>query len=251
MNTISDEDLVLLYYGEQEDAGLAARVAASPVLSARYEKLTRDLAPLDHLSAPPRDEEYGADTWLRISSRLAKTPDRPAGLIESLRQTLSRPRFSLAGLAAIAIVAALAFQLGRQDAQNSVPMMPGDESMQAAELQLEASRLLSSTVSGHLDQIDIMLTEFVNTEQTPAWEAEQAMDVLVANRLYRRAAAARGEQKLAAFLGSLEPMLVELAYETYRNSPQTRERMQQEANDTLLFRVRAVSQQLQNPTLST
>ena len=63
--------------------------------------------------------------------------------------------------------------------------------------------------------------------------------------------AARGDQKLAAFLASLEPLLIEMAYEAYRNSPETRGRMQQEVRDGLLFRVRAVSQQLQKSTLST
>ena len=75
--------------------------------------------------------------------------------------------------------------------------------------------------------------------------------MLVANRLYRQAAEARGEQRLATFLASLEPLLIELAYEAYRESPQTRDRMQQEVRDRLLFRVRAVSQHLQNSTVST
>ena len=34
MKTITNDDLVLLYYGENDDPGLAAKVAASPELSA-------------------------------------------------------------------------------------------------------------------------------------------------------------------------------------------------------------------------
>ena len=56
---------------------------------------------------------------------------------------------------------------------------------------------------------------------------------------------------LAAFLGELEPMLIELAYEAYKDSPATRGRMQQDVKDNLLFKVRLISQQLNNSTLST
>ena len=84
-----------------------------------------------------------------------------------------------------------------------------------------------------------------------AFSAERVTDMLVANRLYRQSAASRGDQKLAAFLAALEPLLIELAYEAYRESPETRGRMQQEVKDSLLFRVRAVSRHLQNTTLST
>ena len=60
-----------------------------------------------------------------------------------------------------------------------------------------------------------------------------------------------GELTNVLFLGDLEPMLIELAYEAYRHSPATRDRMQQEVKDNLLFRVRLISQQLNNSTLST
>ena len=252
MNNVSNEDLVLLYYGEHEDPGLAARVAASPELTARYEALAAELAPLDRFSPPKRDEDYGAETWLKISPRLAMSQERKPGLLDRLRSALSQPRFSFAGISAVAVVAVLAFLLGRQGVQNEFSPDPGAElQTTAVTSRLDTERLLTSTVSSHLDQIDIMLTEFVNSEQTPGWEAERATDMLVANRLYRQAAASRGDTKLAGFLASLEPLLIEMAYEAYRGSPDTRQRMQREAKDTLLFRVRAVSRQLQNPTLST
>jgi hypothetical protein len=117
--------------------------------------------------------------------------------------------------------------------------------------ELDTTRLLTASVSGHLEELNIVLTEFVNSDQSAAFEAGRATDMLVANRLYRTAAAARGDHKLATFLAGLEPLLIELAYEAYRESPETRGRMQQEVRDSLLFRVRAVSQHLQNSTVST
>jgi hypothetical protein len=251
MKPISDDDLVLLYYGEHEDPGLAARVAGDEELSRRFDAIGAELGQLDRFAPPPRDEDYGADTWRAISARLAESDARPAGLLESLRNVLARPRFNLAGVAAVAFVAVLAFLLGRQGAVpvTQPPVEPVTPALAATEL--DTQRLLTASVSDHLEQMNIVLTEFANGPESPNFGAERATDLLVSNRLYRQAAAARGDQKLASFLASLEPLLIELAYEAWRDSPQTRDRMQQEVRERLLFRVRAVGQQLQNTTVST
>ena len=73
------------------------------------------------------------------------------------------------------------------------------------------------------------------------------MDMLVANRLYRRSAAERGEERLARFLSGLEPLLIELAYEAHKASNTTRERLQQEVRDDLLFKIRVMNNQLKTP----
>lgn len=251
MKPISDDDLVLLYYGEHEDPGLAARVAGDEELSRRFDAIGEELGQLDRYAPPPRGEDYGADTWQAISARLAESDKRPAGLLESLRNVLARPRFSFAGVAAVAFVAVLAFLLGRQGTTPVGPA-PGETGTPAlAATELDTQRLLTTSVSDHLEEMNIVLTEFANGPESPNFGAERATDLLVSNRLYRQAAAARGDQKLAAFLGSLEPLLIELAYEAWRDSPQTRDRMQQEVRERLLFRVRAVGQQLQNTTVST
>jgi hypothetical protein len=251
MSKITNEDLVLLYYGEHEDPGLAAKVAASPELSARFDKLCSELGQFDRFAPPRRDEDYGAETWMKISPRLALAQEKPAGLLQSLRNTLAQPRFSFAGIAAVAVVAVLAFMLGRQGVQPGGELLLEPGVPQVATTKLDTERLLTSSVSGHLGQVNVMLTEFVNSDESSAFGAERATDMLVANRLYRRAAAARGDHKLANFLAGLEPLLIELAYEAHRGSPLTRNRMQQEAKDSLLFRVRAVNRQLQNSTVST
>jgi len=251
MNNITNDDLVLLYYGEHDDPELAKAVASSPELSARFDALGAELAAMDHFAPPARDENYGAATWMKISPQLAVTREKPAGLFGSLQATLARPRFSFAGMAAVAVIAVAAFMLGRQGSQPASEPAVMNGAAQAAAMELDTQRLLTSSVSGHLEQLNIVLTEFVNMDESSAFNAERVTDMLVANRLYRQSAAARGDQKLAAFLGALEPLLIELAYEAYRDSPETRNRMQQEVRDSLLFRVRAVNQKLQKTTLST
>ena len=86
--------------------------------------------------------------------------------------------------------------------------------------------------------------------QASATEAAYATDMLVANRLYRQAAFSRGNHKLAAFLADLEPLLIEMAHGAQSDSAATRERMQQEIRDGLLFRVRVMNKQLNKPEVS-
>ncbi len=165
--------------------------------------------------------------------------------------SLLQPRFSLAGALSIALVAALAFMLGRNGSQETgnAPVIP-TTAVQLAVADIDSSRLLTHSVSTHLEQVNLVLTEFVNSPETSANESGYATDMLVANRLYRQAAVSQGNHKLAAFLADLEPLLIELAYQAQSGSPATRERMQQEVRDGLLFRVRVMNKQLDKPEIS-
>jgi hypothetical protein len=252
MKKISDDDLTLLYYGELDDPALAARVAASPELTARYEALCAELDRVDDFAPPERGDDYGADVWRLISPRLESGQEIPGSLWKAMLSALGRPRFSLAGAMSLAMVAVLAFMLGRQGEQQSIPAAPGPDALPAtAQLELNSGRLLTSSVSGHLDQLNLALTQFANVPETSAADAGRATDLLVANRLYRQAAASRGNHQLAAFLAELEPLLIELAYEAHKTSTTTRDRMQQEVRDSLLFRVRIMNKQLNSSNIST
>ena len=252
MRTITDDDLTLLYYGEQNDPEMAAQVAASPDLSARFDALCAELERFDALVPPERGDDYGAQLWRKISPRLVERRENPGRRWLTFLPELRQARFSLAGAATIVMVAVLAFALGRQGGPSpeSAPMDPaGLPALVQAEI--DSGRLLNATVSDHLEQLNIVFTRFVNSSETPTDEAERATDMLVANRLYRQAAISRGEHKLAAFLGELEPLLIEMAYEAYKSSPTTRERMQEEVGNRLLFRVRVMNKQLKDSRIST
>ncbi|MDX2417262.1 MAG: hypothetical protein QNK19_07365 [Xanthomonadales bacterium] len=251
MKFITDEDLTLLFYGEHEDPALAVTVAQSEELSARYDALCAELKLADAYQPPQRGDDYGAEVWQRISSQLGEEDTKSTGRLGKWFASLLQPRFSLAGALSIALVAALAFTLGRNGGQEIVndPTAPtGVIPMAMADI--DASRLLTHSVSTHLEQVNLVLTQFVNTAETSANETEYATDMLVANRLYRQAAVSRGNHKLAAFLADLEPLLIELAYQAQSGSTATRERMQQEVKDGLLFRVRVMNKQLNKPEVS-
>ena len=251
MRHITDEDLTLLYYGEHDDAALAINVAESEALSARYDALCDELKLADAYQPPQRGDEYGAEVWQRISSHLGEDDSKTTGRISAWLASLVQPRFSLAGALSIVLVAALAFTLGRnggQEISNDPTTLPGASSVTLANI--DSSRLLTRSVSAHLEQVNLVLTQFVNTSETSSNDTEYATDMLVANRLYRQAATSEGNHKLAAFLADLEPLLIELAYQAQSGSPATRERMQQEVKDGLLFRVRIMNKQLNKPEVS-
>jgi len=252
MKKISDDDLTLLYYGEQNDPALAANVAASPELTARFDALSAELSHVDDFVPPERGDDYGTDVWRRISPRLATERKKPAELWKALRSVLGQPRFSLAGALSLALVAGLAFMLGRQSDQPGSLPSQGPEAIPATAMtEFNTGRLLTSSVSSHLEQLNLALTQFVNLPETTAADAGRATDMLVANRLYRQAAISQGNHQLAAFLSELEPLLIELAYEAHKTSPATRDRMQREVRNNVLFRVRVMNKQLNDSNIST
>jgi hypothetical protein len=246
MNKITNDDLVLLYYGEHEDPTLAATVAKSAELSARFDALCAELKLVDAFVPPERSDDFGARTWQQIATRLADEPSPEPGRLAAWLQTLGQPRFSLAGVFSIAIAAGLAFWMGR----SSGPETNGQPEINighapALVASVDSSRLLKHSVSGHLGDVNLMLTRFANESEPAPDAAEWATDMLVSNRLYRRAAASAGDTQLANFLTELEPLLIELAYESYKNSSTTRDRLQQEVNDGMLFKVRVMNKQLE------
>ena len=255
MRKITDDDLTLLFYGEHDDPALAATVAGSEELSARFDALSAELRLADNFVPPHRGDDYGAEVWQLISPRLAGERAASAGRVKtwlaSFSASFSRPGFSLAGALSFVLVAVLAFTLGRNGGQDSItePLDPVNGTAFALP-GIDSNRLLTRSVSGHLEQVNLVLTQFANTTETSSSEAEYATDMLVANRLYRQAAASQGKHKLAAFLADLEPLLIELAYEAQSGSAATRERMQQEIRNGLLFRVRVMNKQLDKPQIS-
>ena len=248
---ITDDDLVLLFYGEHEDPDLAAIVARSTELTARFDALRAELKLVDAFVPPHRGDDYGAEVWQEISPRLADDATQSKGRIQFWLSSFSQPRFSFGGALAFVLVAALAFTLGRNNGPEAVTI-PSDP-LQTAGIELagiDSARLLTSSVSTHLERVDLVLTQFANTSVALAGDADRATDMLVANRLYRQAAVSQGKPKLAAFLAELEPLLIELAYEAHTASPVTRERMQKEVRNGLLFRVRVMNKQLNNSQIS-
>lgn len=222
MKLPDDDDLVLYFYGEAEDAEETGRLlAGSPELRARYETLTRVLAAVDALPVPERPESYGSRVWARLEPRLA--PRRRAW---SFAWDL---RWALTGAAA-ALLLAVGFFAGR--------IWPRPEAQDGRE------RILLAAVADHLERSERLLVEVSNAEEAGGLEAGRAWarDLLAANRLYRQSAGQGGNPRIAALLDELEPFLLELAHAEEMDD--LRQRIDDRA---LLFKVRVVSHRLENP----
>jgi len=250
MRNVTEEDLILLYYGEHEDPTLASRVADSEALSARFAALCAELERADAWQPPPRGDDYGAEVWQRMAPHLA-TPQAGSGGFRAWLASFGEPRFSLAGVLGLLLVALVAFLLGREGSAPGADGPGGGVPLPEWAVDIDPARLLTRSVSDHLEQVDLILTEFANSVEPTAFDADWATDRLVANRLYRQAAEARGDGQLSAFLGELEPLLIELAYAAQSAPAASRERMQAEIRDGLLFRVRVFNQQLKTSGIST
>ena len=155
----------------------------------------------------------------------------------------------MAAVFSLTLVAVLAFMLGRN---GSIPVQRGpDAGLPVMFAGIDNKRLLDSSIAGHLGQLNVGLTEFAHSQKDTTGEAEWAMDMLVANRLYRQSAAASGNRRVAGFLAGIEPLLIELAYEAHLASQTARQRMQKEVREDLLFKIRVMNKQLKSKEIST
>lgn len=236
MNTPTDEDLILLYYGEHDDPRLAKRVAQDPALNARLDALARDLAQLDPLAPPQREQGYGEKVWLRILPRLEDDPT-PATWLDRVHRWMLQPRLSLAGGIAFCVVAAVAFFAGQQYRTSAA------DPTETPAIALNGQAILMQQVAGHLGAADRFLTAYVNETQRSESEAAWAQELLLSNRLYRQAAAAAGHHRIVRVLAEIEPLLIEMANQSLGHGEHATQPTDEER--TLLFKVRTSRTQLQ------
>jgi hypothetical protein len=234
---VSDEDLILYFYGEAENAPeIAARLAASAADRERYAALESVLRAADEWRAPEPLSGYGARVWHRIEGRLPAAP-RGGGL------GWAGWRLAWAGVLLAAIAAA--FFLGR-----SVPVAPGPAPVTAFS-EAARARILQAAVAHHLETAERLLAELDNGSPTLSADLEserrRAAELVEANRLYRQAAAEGGLAAARALLEELEPLLLELAHApaAFADASPLRQRL---AQSDLLFKVRILSDRLQRQT---
>ena len=163
---------------------------------------------------PERGPDYGERVWKRIENRMAPLPRLWFGWAPW--------RWAAAG-AAFAGMLALAFLAGRSypRAQNHAPMAAADA--QAGE------GVLMAAVSDYLERSQLVLVELVNADPKGPLDisAEQARaaNLVSETRLYRQAAAFAGDDAVGGVLDDLERVLVGIAHEPSRLSPEGLEKL--------------------------
>jgi hypothetical protein len=235
MSHLSDEDLILHFYGEHATAAsVDEHLGVCPECRAAAEALRNDLRDVA-LEAPPRGQDYGHSVWERLEPSL---PGRRGSSRPTIVPLRSR-RWARRAVAAAAIAASLviAFLVGR----NMRPE-PGKEAASAA----ARERILLVAVGDHLDRTQMLLVELAHSEsEDTGGVSARAADFVAANRLYRVSAERAGEVGLASVLDEVERVLVEAA-----NAPgplsadQVRDLNDRIESKGLLFKVRVLGSQL-------
>jgi len=238
MSHVTEEDLILRYYGEAESpAALEAHLAECGVCREAEEALRLTLTAADGLRVPERGERYGAEVWARLAPRL-HGDDRQRRL---LRFPARRSFFAFLATAAALFAA---FEAGRYWPQG-VPV-PSQRTASAP----VRERVLLVAVGDHLRRSQMVLVELVNAKDegplNVSAEQEQARNLVADSRLYRRTASSAGETGVVSVLDDLERVLVEIA-----NGPSTlssrelqdlRKRIESKG---ILFKVKVLGSQVQ------
>ena len=237
MTHITEDDLVALALDDAPDELRTAAEQHLPACAACTAAMEEIRATLGAAAAagdvPERGDEYGAQVWAAIESRL---PSRERG---TPARVVVRWRPWLAAAAAL-LLAAGSYWLGRQSATTPSSTGAGPTATNAPGAAASAAgireRVVLTALGEHLDRTERTLVELINSDPGAQVDisAEQAWarDLLEANRIYRQSTGAQAPA-LSQVLEDLEPVLTEIA-----NSPS---RLTSEEFETLRARIDARS----------
>lgn len=236
---LTDEDLLLAYYGESAPSD-RARVEAHVSECGQCRALDRELRDVlaavetTPLAEPPSGFER--EVWARIEPLL------PVPRAREPRWNLALPRLAFAASVTVLVVGA--FALGR------LWDRPSEETPAPIEIDwASADRLLRAEVEDHFDRSERVLVELVNADYASgdgiSSGQARAADLVSAGRLYRRSAQNIGDAEMGSLLEDLERVLVDVANGPVDREPgeiaRLRERI--DAQD-LIFRLRVVKAEM-------
>jgi hypothetical protein len=232
MKHLSEEDLVLRYYGEPGGAGADEHLASCESCRASLVSMTRVLDAMDGLEVPEPLSGLGGRVWQRIAPQLAKPHTR-----------WWTDWFAPRRLAAVAAMAALvigAFLAGRVSQRR----------MQMAGLSGPVrERIMLVAVGEHLEQSQMILIELMNSDSKGtvdiSEEQQRAQDLISENRLYRQAALRSGDKSVSNVLDELERVLLDVAHSPSKlNSAEFEQIRRRIEAEGILFKIRVVGSNL-------
>jgi hypothetical protein len=236
MNHLSEEQIVLHYYGDAENsAEIQRHLAGCSECRAQFEQVRALLKQIEPGEVPEPVAGFEEKTWLNLRDRL---PEKRKGF---LQQLFASPKWALAGVMALLLVAA--FLTGRWWPRGpeiaGVPK-PGEVNPQ---------RVVLVAVGDHLERSQMLLVEVMNADTRGpidlSFEQSQARELLDANYLYRVSAQRTGDPQVARVLDELGRVLTEIANGpsdvTAADLNEIRKRIQSEG---LLFKIRVVGSQV-------
>jgi hypothetical protein len=227
MNHISEEELVLLYYGEStEAAAIDQHLVDCEECRTEFRALKLVLNTVDSAPVPERSAEYGHEVWQRIEKRLGGRK----------RRSFTQWWIWAPAMATLVLAAFLAGRLTHKPAGPEV----------AKNQQQIRERILLVAVGDHLERSQMVLAELTNAPDHKGKlditdERQMAADLLDDNRLYRQTAHSTGDTAVAGVLDDPERVLLEIAHSpTEVSSAQLDDLRQQIESRGLLFKVRVM-----------
>jgi hypothetical protein len=235
MNHLSEEQIVLHYYGDAEEAAEVERhLAACPDCRAEFSRVQSTLRQIEPLEVPEPPTGFEEKTWLNLRDSL---PEK-GGFLRKLFG--SQQKWALAG--AMVMLLAVAFLAGR-----FWPRPAQQIAQQPA--QVNPQRIVLVAVGDHLERSQMLLVEIMNADTKGpinfSSEQAEARDLLDSNHLYRVSAQQAGDPQVARLLEQLGRVLAEIANGPADVSPgdleQVRHTIQSEG---LLFKVRVIGSEV-------
>ena len=251
---ISDEDLLLDYYGEatpEQGAEMRAHVETCAECQALDRELRAVLALVDSEPLPDAPPGFEREMWARLEPVVrevrvqadATKADTHVRLKPDTAWSFEFPRWALA--ASVAALAAGSFALGRVwDTPTTSPTVSTTGVRELSE------RMLRSEVEEHFERSQRVLVELVNADDSGpvllAGDRERAADLVAAGRLYRRSAEEMGDADTRDLLEDVERVLVEIAngpeVESSNDLSDVRARI---TDQDLIFRLRLMTAEMQ------
>lgn len=233
---LTDDELVLHYYGEMSEAAEArtcAHLDACVQCRENLQQLQRVMATIDAVPVPEPDAFFEQRTWARLAPSMTEPPRS---------RMWALPWRAVAWGAAAALIVIAAFIAGQFTSQPAAPIQTEATADPVGE------RVLLVDLSDHLDRTETALVEFVSGTDGRDIAAGRARveDLVAANRLYRRTAVISGDRAVADVLDELERVLIEIAGAAPEASTDDLDIMRRRIDTRgLLFKVRVMREQLQ------
>ena len=161
MNHLSEEQLILHYYGEEGSEALTAEQHLDECEDCRgvYTSLQRVLNVVDSLPVPERGPEYGAQVWKRIAHAAPRRPS-PTPFAAGLRLAMGRGRSGIRQSCWLS-----AFMAGR------MYQHPHTTGKGGAERRRSAGRPAHPLVAvgDYLERSQLVLVELANASSKDPW----------------------------------------------------------------------------------
>jgi len=237
MHHLSDEELLLDFYGESTPADrirVRAHLQGCQQCRALEYELRAVMTAVDTAPITEPPSGFEREMWARIEPLL------PVQQTWRARWNGMMPRLAMA--ASVGVLMAAAFTAGRVWERPPAGLAGRSD-------QQHNERLLRAEVEDHLERSQRMLVELVNADYEIgppiADDRARAADLVAAGRLYRRSAEQIGEAEIGSLLEDLERVLVEVANGPAEIAPEELSRLRQRIDDQdLVFRVRVVATEM-------